>query len=279
VNSLCADDKLEAFRDRPTMQPTHLIVGSSVAMGDFDSSQIVSAEPAAQPLNAGFCAAQAHQVAFVARYLTERFPSIQTVIAVLEPHDFRNCSANTEQLFPPDAADDYIFRRRWLYGFYLRYFDLHSLQKNVRARLSEGPPGETTDKWGDAPLSRRVPGLFYGEFEGFDRSCFVALRRMTDWLQATKRRLVVASTPMNPAWSEFYDKDRTIRTKFAIGIRSALAATDAAFWDGEQAYPVDRTQFVDAVHLRWPAAKGFTAALVAQTGLDILDAQRAAPER
>ncbi|HEY7579849.1 MAG TPA: hypothetical protein VH855_19855 [Acetobacteraceae bacterium] len=268
VNSLCADVRLEALRDRPSLQPTHLIVGSSVAMDNFDSSKIAFAEPEAQPLNVGFCAAQAHQVSFVARYMTERFPSVRTVIAVVEPHDFRNCSDNTEQLFPPDAADDYIFRRRWLYGFYLRYFDLHSLQKNVRARLSEGPPGKWTDEWGDVPLNHQASGLFYGEFEGYDRTCFVALRRMADWLEATDRRLIVASTPMNPAWSELYDGDGTVRTDFASGIRSALGGTDAVFWDGERAYPVDRAQFVDAVHLRWPAAQGFTAALVAQTGLD-----------
>jgi len=86
--------------------------------------------------------------------MTERFPSVHTAIAVLEPHDFRNCSADTEQLFPPEATDDYIFQRRWLYGFYLRYFDLHSLQQNIRKLRSERPPEKETDEWGD------VPGLF-----------------------------------------------------------------------------------------------------------------------
>jgi len=59
VNSLCADVKLEALRDRPPQQPTHLIIGSSIAMDNFDSSQIVLHNPAARPLNEGFCAAQA----------------------------------------------------------------------------------------------------------------------------------------------------------------------------------------------------------------------------
>src|SRR5690242_14255767 len=65
VNSLCADEKLEALRQRPPKQPTDLIVGSSVAEYNIDSAKIVIGTPQARPLNEGFCAAQAHQVAFV----------------------------------------------------------------------------------------------------------------------------------------------------------------------------------------------------------------------
>jgi hypothetical protein len=274
VNSLCADEKLEALRERPPQQPTYLIVGSSVAEYNVDSAKIISGNSEARPLNEGFCAAQAHQVAFITRYMIERFPSVHVVIAVLEPHDFRNCSAETEQLFPPQAADDYILHRRWLYGFYLRYFDLHSLQQNLRKRLAERAPEERTDQWGDVQAHEQR-SLYYGKFEGYEEACFTALRDMADRLQTGGRQLLVVSSPLNPQWSERYDEDGAVRAAFSGGIRSALAGTDATFWDAEHAFPMNGSQFGDAVHLLWPAAQSFTEALVTQSGLDNSDRMRA----
>ena len=273
VNSLCADGKLECLRNNPPAAPTHLIVGSSVAWGDIDGSQIVLGDPAARPLNEGFCAAQMHQSAFVTWFMIERFPSVQTVIAAVEPHDFRNCDKGTEELFPPTDADDYIFKRRWLYGFYLRYFDLHALQSNARKRRAEGR--ENLDQWGDNPMWGHR-SLYYGKFEGYDKACFAALRELATSLKASGRRLIVATTPINPAWSALYDKQGTIMADLADEIGVALAGTDAVFWDGNKEFHTDSEEFLDAVHLQWPTAQRYSAALVASTGLDLSGNVRAA---
>jgi hypothetical protein len=264
VNSLCADGKLKFWRESPPENPTHLIVGSSVAWEDLDSERIVEADPHARPLNGGFCAAQVNQVAFVTHYLIERFPSIQTVIAALEPHDFRACSKTPAQMFSPQDADDYIFRRRWLYWFYLRYFDLHSLQRNARDLR---PMGEL-DQWGDSPLYGPGNGLYYGKFEGYDPTCFTDLRDLALSLTVTKRRLIVATTPLNPEWSALYDPQRSISRELAAGIKSAIAGTGSVFWDGDRQFETTPSDFVDAVHLRWPVAQRYSAALVASAGLD-----------
>lgn len=276
VNSLCADLKLQFLRENPPANPTHLIVGSSVAWEDLDSGQIVLRNPQARPLNGGFCAAQVNQIAFVARYLTERFPSIRTVIATLEPHDFRACSKTPDQLFPPRDADDYIFRRRWLYGFYLRYFDLHSLQRNARDLRAMGE----VDQWGDSPLHGPGHGLYYGKFEGYDTTCFTHLRVAALSLAASGRALIVATTPLNPQWSALYDSSGAIRHRLASGIQSAIAGTNAVFWDGDSAFKTTPADFVDAVHLKWPAAQRYSAALVSSVGMDSRgEAGRAGPFR
>ena len=271
VNSVCADIKLQFFRDHPPKQPTLLVVGSSVAWRDVDSAQFVRANSGVRPLNAGFCAAQIHQTHFISNYFIERYPSINAVIAILEPHDFRACTRTTTQLFPPSDADDYIYHRTWLYGLYLRYFDLWALQRNARHLLAVRTGRDLSDPmtftpYADGPLEVAKGGggnLVYGKFEGFDRSCFTRLHEMAEELKAQNRRFFVATVPLNPEWRARFDVDDSVQTAFVAGIGEALGGTGAEFWNGAKAFPAKPGMFADAVHLLWPAARKFSHALAA----------------
>ena len=270
VNSVCADIKLQFFRDHPPEQPTLLVVGSSVAWRDIDSAQFVRTNPRARPLNAGFCAAQMHQTHFVSNYFIERYPSINTVVAVLEPHDFRACTRTTTQLFSPSDADDYIYHRTWLYGLYLRYFDLWALQRNARHLHAVRTGRDLSDPmtftpYADGPLEGATGGgdLVYGKFEGFDWSCFTRLHQMAEELKVQKRHFFVTTAPLNPAWRSRFDVHGSVRKAFVAGIRNALSGTGAEFWDSAESFQAEPGMFADAVHLLWPAAQKFSDALAA----------------
>lgn len=270
VNSICADAKLAFLRDHPPASPTHLIVGSSIAWRNVDSAQLVARDPQIRPLNAGFCGAQLNQAAFAARFLIEQYPSVRTVLAVLEPHDMRACSKTPDQLFDPADTDAYINDRRWLYGFYLRYFDPISFARNVRKihhRRLGIPPDEglSLNQYGDSPTHGNTNGdLVYRAFEGYDPSCFADLRQLAADLSASGRELIVATSPINPRWSDLHDRGGEIRRALASRIATALAGTGGRFWDGERhdlTPPVP--EFSDAVHLTPPGARRYSRRLAA----------------
>jgi hypothetical protein len=267
VNSLCADEKLAFLREHPPTTPTLLIIGSSVAWRDIDSAQIQARFPGTTPLNAGFCAAQLNQSAFIAHYFVERFPSLNTIVAVVEPHDFRACSKTPAQLFDPNDADDYIFRRRWLYGLYFRYFDALSLQRNVRHLRAVRDGRDLNDpmtftKFGDGPVTISGDrGLVYGKFEGYDPSCFTDLHRLAESITSSGRRFLLATAPLNPDWVQQFDADGAVHAGFTSGIKNALSGTGAKFWDSGKSFSPQPPMFGDAVHLMWPASKQYTAAL------------------
>lgn len=273
VNSLCADVKLQFFREHPPEQPSVLIVGSSIAWRDVNSARLVRADPRVRPLNAGFCGAQINQSRFVSEYFIQRYGSISDVVALIEPHDFRACAKTKAQLYPPEDADDYIYRRTWVWGLYLRYFDLWALQRNIRHLHAVRTGRDLTDpmtftQYGDGPVPVS-PGrdLVYGRFEGFDQSCFSQLHGMARDLAGQGRHFMVATAPLNPDWTSRFDGDGSIHAAFVAGIAEALRGTGAQFWDGAVAYHPDPDMFGDAVHILWPATDGFSDALATALGL------------
>src|SRR5688500_15788249 len=59
-NNVCADEKLMFLRDHPPDNPNFLVIGSSVAWRNFDSSVVAREVPGARPLNGAFCGMQVH---------------------------------------------------------------------------------------------------------------------------------------------------------------------------------------------------------------------------
>ena len=50
-------------------------------------------------------------------------------------------------------------------------------------------------------------------------------------------------------------------------IQRAVAGTGAIFWDANRDFQMNPSDFTDAIHIRWSAAKVFSRALVLATGL------------
>jgi hypothetical protein len=260
INNLCADAKLQFLRDHLTDSPSLIVVGSSVAWRDIDGQRLLG--DGRLPLNAGFCAAQANQAAFVTRFLMDHLRSVRTVIAVFAPQDFRACSKTRARLFDVNDASAYIFHRTWIYGLYLRYFDPVSLVRNVH-RLSLRLPDLAMDRFGDAMLrSSGSRPVIYKGFGAYDESCFGALHDMALSVSARGGELLVATAPVNSEWITRFDpKDRVV-PEFSTRIAKALKGTRAVFWDGAKAFPTTPADFTDnALHLRRSVAIHYTTAL------------------
>lgn len=269
VNEICADEKLRWLRDNTPESPITLLIGSSITFRNVDAGQLALLHASAQPLNGGICHLQVNQTAFVTHYFLRHFPSIQTVIAVLVPQDLTTCAKTPAQLFDPATADAYVFERRWPYRFYFSQLDFVSLIRNA-SRIKELREGRdpldnlVITRYGDGPLDTEVSrGLTYGKLEDYDPACFAALHDLAKAVTSGGRRFVVATGPLSPAWTARYDPNDYLRSDMIAGIRAALHGTGAEFWDGDKLFAGAQSEFTDAIHIRWSAARRYGAMLAA----------------
>lgn len=267
-NNVCADEKLVFLRNNPPVDPNFLVVGSSVAWRNIDSDVIARQLPGARPLNAGFCGMQQHQSAFIAEWMLNRFPAVQEVLLVVSPLDYSSCKG-TGQVFDPTDAGRFVFERAATWGFYLRYFDPVSLNRNIRRQAADREQARilkidrSFTKYGDGPLdTNENRGLFYGAIPETDPACFAALRAMATKLADQGRSLMVVATPIHPDWKHQYDAGGAFRARFSKALETALQGTGAKVWNADDAEIMDASAFTDAIHIRWSSAGKLTAEIV-----------------
>jgi hypothetical protein len=267
-NNVCVDEKLVFMRDQPLSDPNFLVIGSSVAWRNFDSSVVVREIPGARPLNGGFCGVHIHQSEFIAAWLIDRFPLIKDVVLIASPLDYSECKGSG-QVFDPADANKLAFERNWKGGFYLRYFDPVSLVRNMmrqaRDRARDRAIGLTTKftDYGDGPIDTITNrGLFYGPMSKLDPACFAALHSLAEKLAKEQRRFLLVTVPLHPEWKLRYDPNLAFMQRLAQGIATALEGTGAEVWDANGASMIDAAAFTDAVHIRWSAADTFTEEIV-----------------
>jgi len=274
-NNLCIDEKLAYLRAHPIEQPTILTVGSSVAWRNIDSAAFREASDGrSMPLNGAFCGLKLNQTDFVTGYLLGHYPNVPSVVLILSPLDLTECSTTNASVFDPNDVDDFVFRRADEFAFYLKYFDPLTLAKNaliLRSMRDGKLPLEamTMDRYGDAPLDTNASreGLVYGALDSFDPACVAALHKLARDTEAQGRHLIVVTTPISPVWKTRYDPSGAAMRDLSHSVNAAIAGTGAVFWDANCDFPMDQRDFIDAIHLRWSAAKVFSRQLVLATGL------------
>jgi hypothetical protein len=267
-NNICVDEKLAFLRDNPPADPNFVVIGSSVAWRNFDSSVVEREVPGARPLNAGFCGMQVHEAAFIANWVIDRFPQVQDVLLIVSPRDYQTCRGSG-RVFDAVDANKFVFERKWKWGFYLRYFDPVSLVRNIERKAHHeaearalGFAIEFTD-FGDGPADTMMDrGLFYGAMPRPDPACFEAVRSIATKLAGEDRRFTLVVTPIHPQWNARYDADGKVRRQFVQANAAALNGTGARLWDADAAGVLDAPAFTDALHLRWSAADDFTKQIV-----------------
>ena len=267
-NNVCVDEKLSFLRDNPPDDPTFVVIGSSVAWRNFDSSVVAREVDGARPLNAGFFGMQVHQSTFIANWVIDRFPQVEDVLLIVSPRDYQTCQG-PEQAFDPVDANKFVFERTWKWSFYLRYFDPISLVRNANMRAHHeaearamGFAIEFTD-FGDGPAdTTQDRGLFYGAMPRPDPACFDAVRSIATKLAQENRRFTLVITPLHPQWNARYDADGEVRRQFVQANATALRGTGARLWNADAAGVLGARAFTDAIHLRWSAADDLTEEIV-----------------
>jgi hypothetical protein len=267
-NNSCIDEKLIFLRNNPPTDPNFLVIGSSVAWRSIDSSVIAREMQGVRPFNAGFCGLQVNQSAFIAGWLTERWPSVRQMVLIVSPLDYESCKGSG-QVFDPTDTSKLVFDRKPMWSFYLRYFDPVSLIRNIeqqaidRERAREMGVTRVFTEYGDGPLdTTQNRGLFYGPITKLDKSCFGALRSLATKLTAEGRHLMVVTMPVHPEWISRYDSRGSVQRWITNGVTAALAGTGADLWNAMESDPLDASAFTDAVHIRWSAAGIFTEQIV-----------------
>ncbi|MCA1441639.1 hypothetical protein I6F07_15710 [Ensifer sp. IC4062] len=271
TNSLCSDEKLAFLRDNDPKAPTALILGSSAAWRGIASEEIARRYPTARPLNGSFCGLQLNQTEFVADYLLRRYPNIHDVLLLLSPIDMDACTGTEARLFDRSDVDDYLASEGPVWTYYFKYFDPVALARNasfVKAARENRLPFYPLifTAYGDGPQTTDISRkLDRGRFDAIDPACVASLRRLARAIADGGRQLTVASLPLRPNGVESADR-AAIHDQMVREIESAIAGTNAVFWDGERAAKMNASDFVDAIHLRWPGARRFTSQLVTATG-------------
>lgn len=268
INSLCADAKLEFLRQHPPQDPTDLVVGSSVAWRNVSSQRVVDRYPEARPFNGGMCGLQIDQTRFMTDFLIELYPSVRTVLLLVDAQDLRSCPDKSRVLFDKGAVRSYLTARSTI-PFYFHYFDVVSLIRNARdikAKRQNLIPLDplVLTPYGDGPLDADSRGLTYGGATA-SRSCLAVLQDLARDVTAGGRRMIVTISPLHPQWREKFDRDGDLARNVEAALRS-VATPNLTFWDGSRSSVLEPDQFVDAVHLRWPSVPRFTDALIDATG-------------
>jgi hypothetical protein len=277
ANNLCIDEKLRFLRssaifDDPAFAPEVLAVGSSVTWRTLDGEAVERATSGrARFFNGGFCGLKVNETAFTMRYFLERYPSVREVVTVLAPQDLTDCRASDTRVFDAADVDRYVYGNAWVFPLYLKYFDPFTFAKNVAliANKDVFRWNRGFDRFASLPMDTTdtPERLVYGKLDAFDPACFEALRDLAVELRDGGRRLIVATMPMNPAWVSRYDPQRRLMWQFTQRVREALAGTTATLWDSHAALALRREDFLDAIHIRWSAARNYSRALVRETGL------------
>ena len=260
TNSHCIDAKLEFLRRHPPLKPTHLVVGSSIALRNIDTAAIARDNPHVRPLNGAFCGLAMNQSAFATQFLIDRLPGISDVLLLLDPFDMSSCRASKTAVFDQADVGAYLSGAPDL-DYYFKYFDPFSLITNAAGRK------ETFTPYGDLPLDTdRSFGLVYGPPRPSQPECLAALNAFALDMQKRGIALTVATMPLMSGWSREYDPDSRARKALAAELASALAGTQARLRDTWSTLDVPAADFTDAVHLRWSATGRFTRRLVSATG-------------
>ncbi|WP_256669838.1 hypothetical protein [Pseudomonas sp. OIL-1] len=266
-NNLCADEKLEFLRANHAQDPNLLVMGSSVAWRHVDSNTLIEHAPGIRPLNGAFCGMHVNQSVYIADWLLEREPGIEQVVMLVDPIDFAGCSVLPDEPFDKQDIDAFVYGDAWRWQYYMRYFSPVSLLRNAqtvqaqRSNLDEMNP-LVFNRFGDGPLNTRGSrGLFYGQPEPLDPVCFDALASMARRLQHEGKPFTIVTSPLNPDWKAKFDPKGELGTRFNQALAKTLGGTGARLWDGDNGWEPGAAAFIDAIHMRWSAAKGFTEAL------------------
>ena len=272
-NRATLDEKLLFLRRHPTAQPTVLGVGSSITMRSLYGAPFSEANaPERSFLNAGFEGAQTHQTREIGRFFMDLFPRVHTVVQLVVPPDFEDCTTRPATLFDVDDARAYVRGELSLGMAYLKYFNPHQLIPDAftiaaRRQSSTGASRKGRfymDQYASMPMEMSVPELrkrherLYAETGPLDEACFRELREWSYEVNQRGARLFVVVPPFSPVFLRNVANASKYTETFVHGLRETLIDSPAVLIDARSTGFSDEA-FADAYHLLWPAARVFSS--------------------
>jgi hypothetical protein len=268
-NRLNLDEKLTFLRQRLDQQPTILAVGSSITMRSLDGAPFLAVPMQESFLNLGIGGAQVHQTRWTGNFYLDLFPTVHTVIQLVVPPDFKDCSATPRVLFNPADAQAYVRGDMSSVRAYLKYFNPHQLIGEAlhiavdRQRATGGDGNLYMDEFGSMPMdmtpgeAKRRHKQLYGELEPLDHSCFRELQQWSKEVGQRGARLVVVIPPFSPIFLRGIAGAPEYIDAFAQRVSDALSGGPAKLVD-ERSIGLGDEAFADAYHLLWPSARVFS---------------------
>jgi len=255
------DEKLRFLREHQDLDPTFVVVGSSMALRQFDGQPFASRLGGQHVLNGASALIKVHQTRFLTSFYMEHFPNLQTIVLMLGPPDFENCTTMPAQLFDPDDASGYAFKHEVAAPLYLRYFAPVLYLRRARNFQERRVPlqGEFwMDEYGSSPLQwtpEMIKGLRYGALN-FDRFCVDHLLRLVAEVKAKGIRPVVVFSPVHPDYRRQYPEAVNRMREIAHTVESEHREDVDLFNLSESDF--EAGDFFDAVHLQWTAVQKYS---------------------
>jgi hypothetical protein len=254
------DEKLRFLRERRDLDPTLVLVGSSMALRQFDGRPFASRIGQRHVLNGASTLINVHQTRFLTSFYMEHLPKLQTIILMLGPPDFENCTTPAN-LFDPEDASGYAFKQDIAAPLYLRYFAPVLYLRRARNFQERRVPLKGDfwmDEYGSSPLQwtpEMMRGLRYEALK-FDRSCVDGLLQTLTDIKAKGIRPVVVLSPVHPEYRQKYP-EAIQRLKEVGGKVGAELREGVDFFDMSES-DFEAADFFDAVHLQWTAVQRFS---------------------
>jgi len=271
----CIDEKFKFLAEHDIRDVDFIAVGSSVTWRNLDMSAFRHKGLAQKPLNAAPCYLHIGETAYYTEFLLGHMKKVKTVLAVVSPRDFEQCSSPKDGFFSATLANAYVFDGLSSFPIYLTNFQPVDFFKQVLQikRMRTDPDYYFTmmmDEYGSGPLRKRFSWLPEPLFQNM---CFSALTELEKLVNAAGDKLVVTDFPFQPEWQAKYDPRGDVVTAFEARIRAALKMPSTQFLRGTE-MASDSLVHADSVHYVWESAVEYSARLADRIAATPLTAVR-----
>lgn len=266
------DEKLRYIRRHPQLDPQILAIGSSIAWRQLDGAVFDQmAGRSGAFLNGGTAMLQIHQSREMLDFYLSHLRNVRSVLLLVGPPDFDDCSRAPAELMPAEDAAAYAFSELPEAYFYLRYFAPQRFIKAAATLPARQQPlvGDLyLDQWGSGPL--HVPaemqrGLRYGVTRS-DPACVDALLAMAGDLRQRNIALTVVFPPVHPEYRAQYPHVMAALCTTVMQLQPALAEGGVRLLQYQNDPRYTAEDFFDAFHLQFPAVQRFSKELAQAMG-------------
>ncbi len=262
------DEKLRFIRERPSLEPRLLAVGSSITWRQIDGAAFQEiAGGTGRFLNGATGYLKIHQTRDLLGFYLDHYDDVRSVVIMTGPSDFTDCSVEPAVMLYHEGAATYAFGRGPSLYYYLRYFSPQRYLRGVMTLAQRTTPltGDLfLDEYGSGQL--QVPasmrrGLRYGSVE-IDPTCVDAIVKLSRDLTERSRDLTVVFAPLHPEYRERFPKVVAAMHRVTRQLERRTADDGTRIIRMMDAPGYRPSDFFDAFHLQWPAVQRLSREVV-----------------